>query len=196
MDMPTIRIDDDVWAYLQGKAKAFVDTPNDVLRRELGLDRPAEPILSGERVRSRARGNLIPNDKGYSYHRVRGYKLDGKEYPAQSFKEVLIGLSNELRREHSQGFDKVATELYGKKRVYFSLDANDLRQPHRLSDSDLFVETNLNADLVVAICRTLVETLGHDFEIEADAPAWWSRIEPSAESDAPASLADSGEQSG
>lgn len=34
---PTIRIDDDVFTALQAKAAPFVDTPNDVLRRVLGL---------------------------------------------------------------------------------------------------------------------------------------------------------------
>src|SRR4051794_22715514 len=37
MMAPTIRVDDEVFALLQAKAKAFVDTPNTVLRRELGL---------------------------------------------------------------------------------------------------------------------------------------------------------------
>ncbi len=35
--MRTIKIDDDVWAALQKRAQAFVDTPNDVLRRVFGL---------------------------------------------------------------------------------------------------------------------------------------------------------------
>lgn len=33
--MHTIKIDDEVMAYLQARAKPFVDNPNDVLRREL-----------------------------------------------------------------------------------------------------------------------------------------------------------------
>jgi negative regulator of replication initiation len=33
--MPTIRIDDEVWAYLKSKATPLEDSPNDVLRREL-----------------------------------------------------------------------------------------------------------------------------------------------------------------
>jgi len=39
---PTIRIDDDVYAWLQGQAKPFEDTPNSVLRRIAELDRSAE----------------------------------------------------------------------------------------------------------------------------------------------------------
>ena len=34
---PTIRIDDDVYEWLKGEAEPFVDTPNSVLRRLLGL---------------------------------------------------------------------------------------------------------------------------------------------------------------
>src|SRR5437879_5959948 len=37
--MKAIRIDDEVWATLQKKARAFEDTPNSVLRRVLGIDR-------------------------------------------------------------------------------------------------------------------------------------------------------------
>ena len=36
--MPTIRIDHEVWGELQTRGQAFVDTPNDVLRRMLHLD--------------------------------------------------------------------------------------------------------------------------------------------------------------
>src|SRR5438034_4146985 len=35
---PTIRIDDEVWAWLQEKARPFEDTPHSVLRRVAGLD--------------------------------------------------------------------------------------------------------------------------------------------------------------
>ncbi len=37
--MPNIRIDREVYRWLQERAAPFVDTPNDVLRRLLGLDR-------------------------------------------------------------------------------------------------------------------------------------------------------------
>jgi len=39
--MPTIRIDDDVFEALQKQARAFVDTPNDVLRRIFHLGEPS-----------------------------------------------------------------------------------------------------------------------------------------------------------
>lgn len=36
--MPTLRIDDDIYKWLQQQARAFEDTPNSVLRRIAGLD--------------------------------------------------------------------------------------------------------------------------------------------------------------
>ena len=35
--MVSIEIDQEVWEYLQNHGKPFVDTPNNVIRRELGL---------------------------------------------------------------------------------------------------------------------------------------------------------------
>lgn len=36
--MPTIRVDDEVYAWLQSNARPFEDTPNSVLRRLAGID--------------------------------------------------------------------------------------------------------------------------------------------------------------
>ena len=172
--MPTIRIDDDDWAFLQSKAKPFVDTPNDVLRRQLLMDhliKQEDKQIATQETRENSRpheDSLIPRDSDYTGQRVAGYRLDGESYDARTFKEVLIGVCNKLRIEHLQAFDKVALGLYGKTRVYFSKNPKQLKYPHRLKDSNMFVETNLNANLIVGICRALLEALDHDigdFEI-------------------------------
>jgi predicted transcriptional regulator len=49
---PTIRIDDEVFERLQQLAQPLVDTPNSVLRRELGLEGPSE--ANGKRGGRRA----------------------------------------------------------------------------------------------------------------------------------------------
>jgi len=169
--MPTIRIDQDVWTFLQRKATPFEDTPNDVLRRELGLVREVAAGGSEERA-SKFRGKtitpLLSPDRDYTHEAVNEYVLDGKQFPARSYKDVLIGLSAHLRREHLSAFDQVALGLRGKKRAYFSFDPKDLRHPLRVKDSNLFIETNLNANLIAAICISLVKALGHEitkFEI-------------------------------
>lgn len=52
--MPTIRIDDDVYAWLEKQAVGF-DTPNGVLRRMAGLGDTAEPQTDGDED-----GKLLP----------------------------------------------------------------------------------------------------------------------------------------
>lgn len=167
--MPTIRIDQDVWTFLQSKAKPFEDTPNDVLRRELGLE---VATRWSEKQTTNTRGNtttpLLSPNRDYTHETVNEYELDEETHPARSYKDVLIGVSSQLRRQHLEVFDQVALGLRGKKRAYFSFDHKDLRHPFRVKDSNLFMETNLNANLIAAICVSLVKALGHDitkFEI-------------------------------
>lgn len=56
--MPTIRVDEEVYEALQRRAKPFIDTPNSVLRRGLGLD-PSEEETGGQRRRRAAPGSLL-----------------------------------------------------------------------------------------------------------------------------------------
>ena len=171
--MPTIRIDEDVWRYLQSKAKPFEDSPNDVLRREVGLmggvarnrgfDAPEGTKSDPDRgLNGQRHADSLKPDKDYTHHRVRGFRVDGRYFPSHSFKEVLVNMSNHLRGSHRSHFDKAALGLRGKKRVYFSQSPQDLKSPEQLSGNGLFVETNLNANLIVGICRKLLEKLGHD----------------------------------
>jgi len=46
--MPTIRVDDDVYAWLQQQARPFEDTPNTVLRRVAGLGGAKQPMTPGK----------------------------------------------------------------------------------------------------------------------------------------------------
>ena len=55
--VPTIRVDHDVYEWLQQRAKPFVDTPNSVLRRVLGIE--AATARAGPAI-SRAPGELAP----------------------------------------------------------------------------------------------------------------------------------------
>lgn len=162
--MPTIRIDDEVWKFLQSKARPFEDSPNDVLRRELGLGRSSNATSrsSFRAISEPGRIDLILPTSDYTNGTASGFELDGKKFTARTFKEILIGVCEFLRRQHADAFDKVAAGLCGKKRVYFSSNAKSLRSPFRIPQSNLFVETNLNANMIVAICTTLVKSLGHD----------------------------------
>jgi negative regulator of replication initiation len=179
--MPNIEVDNEVWAYLQSKSIPFQDrAPNDVLRREFGLagrdENGRDPSQTHSGADSRAtvhsrsahastRQSLfeaLKPDRDYTYHPVTGYTLEGRHFAARSFKDVLLSVMNGLRGKHGHEFDRIATTLRGRKRVYFSHNERELKYPHPLAGDGLFVETNLNANLIVGICRTLLEKLGHD----------------------------------
>ncbi|MDP6348963.1 MAG: hypothetical protein QF573_04445 [Chloroflexota bacterium] len=77
--MPTIRIDDDVYAHLQEHATPLTDTPNSVLRRLLGLESAGagegEPVEAGGRRRKgrpAGTGRGGPRAGGRSRGRSRG----------------------------------------------------------------------------------------------------------------------------
>jgi negative regulator of replication initiation len=172
--MVTVQIDDDVWVYLQSKARPFEDTPNDVLRRELKIGSVSSetprtfPEPEVKRVPFTVsdpfptiNSKILPPDKDYTHRMVRGYRLNGTHNPVRSYKEVLIGVASYLYSENPTAFENVSLDLHGKSRNYFSRDPNSLKFAEALGNSGLFVETNLNSNLIVGICRTLLQKLGH-----------------------------------
>src|ERR1700722_20631699 len=56
---PTIRIDDDVYAWLQKNARPFEDTPNSVLRRVAGLDSASDKPAITERQTRKEKVKMI-----------------------------------------------------------------------------------------------------------------------------------------
>ena len=161
--MPTIRVDDEIWAFLKKHAEPFEDTPNDVLKRLLlGSAAPIKtsPSRALSANNSSASQTFRP-DQEYTHRRTSGFWLFGNRHDARSFHDLLIEFSRELRKADSQGFERAALSLRGTKRAYFSRTAGELKKPEDLGGG-LFVETNLNANILVGICRALLKTLGHD----------------------------------
>ena len=161
--MPTIRIDDDIWAFLKQHAEPFEDTPNDVLKRLLFGENARTKTMAPHAVsmnNSSVPSTLRP-DRDYTHRRIGGFSLFGKQHDARSFHDVLIGCARELRKAHGQTFEQEALSLRGTKRVYFSRNPGELKKPEDLGGG-LFVETNLNANILVGICRALLRKLQHD----------------------------------
>jgi len=84
----------------------------------------------------------------------------GKEVAVKSFKNLLVCLSNELLERNPKSFEAVLI-LHGRKRKYFSRNKNELHSKIKLRNSDIWVETNLNANIIVKICRRMLHILGY-----------------------------------
>ncbi len=120
---------------------------------------------------SSPRGNGAPQN--YSNRPIHGYLLNGTRTPVRSYRDLLVSLSNTLRAKHGRKFDETAQRFSGRKRLYFSNSKSDLfdhgRYAQVLAGGGLFVETNLNANLIVNnICIPMVAALepGSDFSVE------------------------------
>jgi hypothetical protein len=75
--MPTITVDEDVFGYLQARAEPFVDTPNSVLRRELGLGSPPSQRREEGPLRLRRDAAGLGDDERYLRGRMAAVVVDG-----------------------------------------------------------------------------------------------------------------------
>src|SRR5688572_13098614 len=90
--MPRIDIDDQVFKHLQANAVAFVETPNDTIRRLLGID-PAESSTSSVRTAGirkldrkpkaslgkLVRAGVVKIGQRLYLHDYRGNRIEGAE---------------------------------------------------------------------------------------------------------------------
>jgi Mrr N-terminal domain/SeqA protein N-terminal domain len=87
--METVEIDDDVWAMIRENAEPFSDTPNDVLRRLLGIDAgPAVKSVPRTQAKRASPGSILP-ESAYEPHILRALRDSGGEAPAVGVLDVL-----------------------------------------------------------------------------------------------------------
>jgi hypothetical protein len=112
--MPTIRIDDDVYQWLQSKARAFEDSPNSVLRRVAGLTAPtdaAKPRSDAPTTAMRTRGEKVTGEllakrwgvtvRHALYHRDGTFYENLDRFPGALFDPngyVIFNTANEYKR--------------------------------------------------------------------------------------------------
>lgn len=105
----------------------------------------------------------------YTSKSISVFYFKGTKYEVRSWRDMLIRLANLIYASHSIDFEKVVT-LKGRKRPYFTHNANELRAPQKISNTNIFVETNLSANSIVKICFDFLAIFGYsqrDFRIEA-----------------------------
>jgi hypothetical protein len=106
-----------------------------------------------------------PRKRDFTRFPLRGYQIDGKTVHVTTFKDMLVTLANHLRGVHGTAFDDAVLRFVGRKRHYFSKDATALKYAVALGGGGMFVETNLNANLIAEICFRMADELGHGFGI-------------------------------
>ena len=102
--MPTIRIDEEVWAWLKKHARPLEDTPNTVMRRIAGLDSP-QSLTNEQNVGKEELSAKTRQERARVVHRKTG-------------KRVMSGLTGQqLNNQWDVG---VKHPLYHKEGTYYN----------------------------------------------------------------------------
>ena len=84
--------------------------------------------------------------------------LDGQRHEAFTWRQVLVRTCNLLAEEAGDSFAQMVQPVRGRKRSYFTSDAESLVAPLKLK-SGLFVEGNLSANDCVRVTRRVAQAV-------------------------------------
>lgn len=113
----------------------------------------------------------VPTEINGSYigKSVMAFNFKGTRYAVRFWKDILIEICNVMSSMHRNNFERVLT-LQGRKRPYFTKNANELRLPEKIKNTDIFAETNLSANGIVKMGLDVLSLFGYrkeNFTIEA-----------------------------
>ena len=163
--MKTIELDDDLYFYIASQTRHIGESASDILRRL--LEQPShiavpvvEPVVAPQpRVVADAVGLQALLDSG---------ELQREEKSINRFMLVL----SSLYRDNPESFTQ-ATEIKGRKRVYFSRDPEALRasgsttKPKQVPDTPFWVITNTNTSRKQNMVAQLMASMGYDEALTA-----------------------------
>ena len=109
-----------------------------------------------------------PSSENYTGKSIEAFTFKGVRYSVRSWKEMLIKITNLMLSAHREQFDRVLN-LKGRKRPYFTRNPNELRSPERIDSTEIYVETNLSANSIVKLSKSIIMLFGYrenDISIE------------------------------
>ena len=162
--MKTIELDDDLYFFIASQTRHIGESASDILRRLLeqpvkaGTTVPAAPVAQPQSLAD-AMGLEALLDSG---------ELQKEEKSINRFMLVL----STLYRDNPESFTQ-ATEIKGRKRVYFSQDPEALRasgsttKPKQVPDTPFWVITNTNTSRKQNMVAQLMTSMGYDEDLTA-----------------------------
>lgn len=162
--MKTIELDDDLYFFIASQTRHIGESASDILRRLL-----EQPVKAGTTVPA------APVVQPQSLADAMGLEalLDSDELQKEekSINRFMLVLST-LYRDNPEGFTQ-ATEIKGRKRVYFSRDPEALRasgsttKPKPVPETPFWVITNTNTSRKQNMVAQLMNSMGYDEDLTA-----------------------------
>lgn len=165
--MKTIELDDDLYFYIASQTRHIGESASDILRRL--LEQPAQGAASAAVAEPAvaAPSRAVAAPQGLQALLDSG-ELQKEEKSINRFMQVL----STLYRDDPVGFTQ-ATEIKGRKRVYFSRDPEALRasgsttKPKPVPETPFWVITNTNTSRKQNMVAQLMASMGYGEEVIA-----------------------------
>jgi len=107
-------------------------------------------------------GSNLMDGRNPTGQKTQGFSFLGEVYEADSWRTMLQTVCIILIAKHGDEFAERATVLKGSKRHYITYDPNGLREPSQITDTGLWLETNLSALQTRSVISKLLTTFGYD----------------------------------
>ncbi|MFB2846415.1 replication initiation negative regulator SeqA [Aeromonas veronii] len=163
--MKTIELDDDLYFYIASQTRHIGESASDILRRL--LEQPAHQRVPVTEPVAVAQPSTVATRQGLQALLDSG-ELQKEEKSINRFMQVL----STLYRDNPEGFTQ-ATEIKGRKRVYFSQDPEALRasgsttKPKPVPETPFWVITNTNTSRKQNMVAQLMASMGYGEEVIA-----------------------------
>jgi hypothetical protein len=91
--------------------------------------------------------------------------ISGSTFTTETYRDVLVRTCEFVQRRKPSEFSKIL-QLRGRKRKWFSRVAKELHDPVRIPGTDIFVECNVNANILVLRSFQVLHLFGLEPDIE------------------------------
>ena len=162
--MKTIELDDDLYFFIASQTRHIGESASEILRRLL-----EQPVKAGTTVP--AAPVVQPQSLADAMGLEALLESDELQKEEKSINRFMLVLST-LYRDNPDSFTQ-ATEIKGRKRVYFSRDPEALRasgsttKPKQVPDTPFWVITNTNTSRKQNMVAQLMASMGYDEALTA-----------------------------
>jgi len=88
------------------------------------------------------------------------FTFKGKRYETKYWKDMMLQVSKMMSELHGDKFESVLG-LSGRKKPFFSKNPGDLRSAEKIGSTDIYAETNLSAESMVKLSKSLLTLFGY-----------------------------------
>ncbi|MDD5749098.1 MAG: hypothetical protein PHP64_08700 [Actinomycetota bacterium] len=111
-------------------------------------------------ITDKAKRKRIKRKGDYQGKKPELIRFRGSEFQVNTWREVLCKITEEIYKDKKDLAPIL--KIKGRKRTYFSKNSKELVDPQKIEGTSYYFEGNLNANNIVKIVKTLLDSFGYD----------------------------------